>query len=125
MPTPESMGCSVQTRPGTWQSWYGRRSSSAGLSHPTLSARSLPGVNFWSANANAPKPSRAVAPAWQLPYRGNCSRIHLLLTNLRVSLAYMLPYAGSKGGNMNQYEVAVLYHPGLEIDLEKGSSKVE
>lgn len=26
---------------------------------------------------------------------------------------------------MNQYEVAVLYHPGLEIDLEKGSSKVE
>ena len=24
-----------------------------------------------------------------------------------------------------QYEVAVLYHPGLEIDLEKGSSKVE
>jgi small subunit ribosomal protein S6 len=25
----------------------------------------------------------------------------------------------------NQYEVAVLYHPGLEIDLEKGSSKVE
>ena len=26
---------------------------------------------------------------------------------------------------MNQYEVAVLYHPGLEIDLEKGSSKIE
>jgi small subunit ribosomal protein S6 len=26
---------------------------------------------------------------------------------------------------MNQYEVAVLYHPDLEIDLEKGSSKVE
>lgn len=26
---------------------------------------------------------------------------------------------------MNQYEVAVLYHPGLEIDLEKGSGKVE
>lgn len=25
----------------------------------------------------------------------------------------------------NQYEIAVLYHPGLEIDLEKGSSKVE
>jgi len=26
---------------------------------------------------------------------------------------------------MDQYEVAVLYHPGLEIDLEKGSGKVE
>jgi small subunit ribosomal protein S6 len=26
---------------------------------------------------------------------------------------------------MNQYEVAVLYHPDLEIDLEKGSNKVE
>jgi len=26
---------------------------------------------------------------------------------------------------MDQYEVAVLYHPGLEIDLEKGSNKVE
>lgn len=25
----------------------------------------------------------------------------------------------------NQYEIAVLYHPDLEIDLEKGSSKVE
>lgn len=28
-------------------------------------------------------------------------------------------------GKTNQYEIAVLYHPGLEIDLEKGSSKVE
>jgi small subunit ribosomal protein S6 len=26
---------------------------------------------------------------------------------------------------MNQYEIAVLYHPDLEIDLEKGSNKVE
>ena len=26
---------------------------------------------------------------------------------------------------MNQYEVAVLYHPDLEIDLEKASKKVE
>ena len=26
---------------------------------------------------------------------------------------------------LNQYEIAVLFHPGLEIDLEKGSSKVE
>jgi small subunit ribosomal protein S6 len=26
---------------------------------------------------------------------------------------------------MNQYEVAVLYHPDLEIDLEKATSKVE
>ena len=26
---------------------------------------------------------------------------------------------------MNQYELAVLYHPDLEIDLEKASSKVE
>jgi small subunit ribosomal protein S6 len=26
---------------------------------------------------------------------------------------------------MNQYEVAVLYHPDLEIDLEKASGKVE
>ncbi len=26
---------------------------------------------------------------------------------------------------MNQYEVAVLYHPDLEIDLEKASSRVE
>jgi small subunit ribosomal protein S6 len=27
--------------------------------------------------------------------------------------------------NLNQYEVAVLYHPDLEIDLEKATSKVE
>jgi len=26
---------------------------------------------------------------------------------------------------MNQYEVAVLYHPDLEIDLEKATSRVE
>jgi small subunit ribosomal protein S6 len=26
---------------------------------------------------------------------------------------------------MNQYEVAVLYHPDLEIDLEKATAKVE
>lgn len=26
---------------------------------------------------------------------------------------------------MNQYEIAVLYDPGLEIDLEKASSKIE
>ncbi len=26
---------------------------------------------------------------------------------------------------MNQYEVAVLYHPDLEIDLEKATSKIE
>lgn len=26
---------------------------------------------------------------------------------------------------MNQYEVAVLYHPDLEVDLEKGSKRVE
>ncbi len=26
---------------------------------------------------------------------------------------------------MNQYEIAVLYHPDLEIDLEKASSRVE
>ncbi len=26
---------------------------------------------------------------------------------------------------MNQYEIAVLYHPDLEIDLEKGSNRVE
>jgi small subunit ribosomal protein S6 len=27
--------------------------------------------------------------------------------------------------NLNQYEVAVLYHPDLEIDLEKATSKIE
>jgi len=27
--------------------------------------------------------------------------------------------------SVNQYEVAVLYHPDLEIDLEKGSTRVE
>lgn len=26
---------------------------------------------------------------------------------------------------MNQYEIAVLYHPDLEIDLEKGATRVE
>jgi small subunit ribosomal protein S6 len=26
---------------------------------------------------------------------------------------------------VNQYEIAVLFHPGLEIDLDKGSGKVE
>ena len=28
-------------------------------------------------------------------------------------------------GSLNQYEIAVLYHPDLEIDLEKASGKVE
>ena len=28
-------------------------------------------------------------------------------------------------GSLNQYEIAVLYHPDLEIDLEKASSKIE
>jgi small subunit ribosomal protein S6 len=31
----------------------------------------------------------------------------------------------SKGGAMNEYEIAVLYHPDLEIDLEKATSRVE
>jgi small subunit ribosomal protein S6 len=31
----------------------------------------------------------------------------------------------SEGGNVNQYEIAVLYHPDLEIDLEKATTKVE
>ena len=31
----------------------------------------------------------------------------------------------SEGGAMNQYEIAVLYHPDLEIDLEKATSRVE
>jgi small subunit ribosomal protein S6 len=30
-----------------------------------------------------------------------------------------------KGGPMNEYEIAVLYHPDLEIDLEKATTKVE
>lgn len=30
-----------------------------------------------------------------------------------------------EGVHLNQYEIAVLYHPDLEIDLEKASSKVE
>jgi small subunit ribosomal protein S6 len=44
----------------------------------------------------------------------------------------MRPYASegktptdSEGGRMNQYEIAVLYHPDLEIDLEKATSRVE
>jgi len=28
-------------------------------------------------------------------------------------------------GSLNQYEIAVLYHPDLEIDLEKASTKIE
>jgi small subunit ribosomal protein S6 len=31
----------------------------------------------------------------------------------------------SEGGAMNQYEIAVLYHPDLEIDLDKATSRVE
>jgi ribosomal protein S6 len=31
----------------------------------------------------------------------------------------------TKGVRMNQYEVAVLYHPDLEVDLEKATSRVE
>jgi len=31
----------------------------------------------------------------------------------------------SEGGAMNEYEIAVLYHPDLEIDLEKATSRVE
>jgi small subunit ribosomal protein S6 len=35
-------------------------------------------------------------------------------------------YGIPKGGTMkNQYEIAVLYHPDLEIDLEKATSRVE
>ena len=33
--------------------------------------------------------------------------------------------ANAVRGSLNQYEVAVLYHPDLEIDLEKASKKVE
>ncbi|HEY5549801.1 MAG TPA: 30S ribosomal protein S6 [Candidatus Saccharimonadales bacterium] len=33
--------------------------------------------------------------------------------------------ASAVHGSLNQYEVAVLYHPDLEIDLEKASSKIE
>jgi small subunit ribosomal protein S6 len=38
---------------------------------------------------------------------------------------YVLKASDSEGGMMNQYEAAVLYHPDLEIDLEKATSKVE
>jgi small subunit ribosomal protein S6 len=31
----------------------------------------------------------------------------------------------SEGGAMNEYEIAVLYHPDLEIDLDKATSRVE
>jgi small subunit ribosomal protein S6 len=31
----------------------------------------------------------------------------------------------SEGGAMNQYEIAVLYHPDLEIDLDKATTRVE
>jgi small subunit ribosomal protein S6 len=31
----------------------------------------------------------------------------------------------TEGVQLNQYEIAVLYHPDLEIDLEKASKKVE
>jgi small subunit ribosomal protein S6 len=31
----------------------------------------------------------------------------------------------TKGGLMNQYEIAVLYHPDLEIDLGKATAKIE
>jgi small subunit ribosomal protein S6 len=35
-------------------------------------------------------------------------------------------WALTKGGiTLNQYEIAVLYHPDLEIDLEKATSRVE
>lgn len=33
--------------------------------------------------------------------------------------------ASTVRGSVNQYEIAVLYHPDLEIDLEKATSKVE
>jgi small subunit ribosomal protein S6 len=33
--------------------------------------------------------------------------------------------ASAVRGSLNQYEVAVLYHPDLEIDLEKASRKIE
>jgi small subunit ribosomal protein S6 len=34
-------------------------------------------------------------------------------------------WALTEGVRMNQYEVAVLYHPDLEVDLEKATSRVE
>jgi small subunit ribosomal protein S6 len=37
----------------------------------------------------------------------------------------MCAWALTKGGSMNQYEVAVLYHPDLEVDLEKATSRIE
>lgn len=33
--------------------------------------------------------------------------------------------AGVVRGSLNQYEIAVLYHPDLEIDLEKASNKID
>jgi ribosomal protein S6 len=34
-------------------------------------------------------------------------------------------WALTEGVRMNQYEIAVLYHPDLEVDLEKATSRVE
>lgn len=42
-------------------------------------------------------------------------------------LAQLLAVSPSpkEGVHLNQYEIAVLYHPDLEIDLEKASAKIE
>src|SRR3954465_10433407 len=37
----------------------------------------------------------------------------------------MSVWALTEGVQMNQYEIAVLYHPDLEVDLEKATSRVE
>jgi small subunit ribosomal protein S6 len=42
-----------------------------------------------------------------------------------IRIAPGLAWSDSEGGRMNQYEIAVLYHPDLEIDLEKATSRVE
>lgn len=48
-----------------------------------------------------------------------------VITQFTAILKEKCAWALTKGDVMNQYEVAVLYHPDLEIDLEKAASRVE
>jgi small subunit ribosomal protein S6 len=60
-----------------------------------------------------------------LTNRENKGKITVLKTNSAQSNKGVWANTKGRSSDLNQYEIAVLYHPDLEIDLEKATSKVE
>ena len=57
--------------------------------------------------------------------RGKCGTITESKTNSAQDGFRCLGFKPKEGVQLNQYEIAMLYHPDLEIDLDKATSKVE